>query len=113
MSGPWYVGAWGRYWKGRHGALAAVPPIVQGCCSFAECIDSSVQYAHRLDIDAIEAVGHAQLVLGKGLDTHMMSEHAALVGRVGLTAALFEGTSKLLPVTLRQWWRDPSAGSLP
>jgi hypothetical protein len=84
-----------------HEALAATPPIVQGCCSFAECIDSSVQYAHRLDVDAIAAVGHAQLALGKGLDTHMMSEHAALVERVGLTAALNEISSRLLPVTLQ------------
>jgi len=72
------------------------PPIAEGCATFVACIARSRQYALKIDIDALETVGKAQLALGKGLDSAIMSEHISLVRRVGFRAALHELSLTLL-----------------
>ena len=76
-------------------------PIAEGCDTFESCIASSRQHALKIDIDALETVGKAQLALGRGLDSNVMSEHMSLIRRVGLRAALHEMSSTLLDRTLQ------------
>jgi hypothetical protein len=76
-------------------------PIVEGCESFESCVALSKQYALKIDIDAIETVGRAQLALGNGLNSFTVSEHMSLIRRIGLRAALHELSSTLVACTLQ------------
>ncbi len=75
------------------------------------CIALSRQYALKIDVDALETVGRAQLALGKGLDSIIMSEHMSVVRRVGFRAALHELSLTLLARTLQP--RTPFLGTPP
>ena len=88
--------------KGQcHDSATHSQNFAKGCESFESCVALSRQYALKIDIDTIETVGIAQLALGKGLNSAMMSEHMSLVRRVGLRAALHEMSQSLLPCTLQ------------
>jgi len=84
-----------------HGQAAHSHQFAKGSESFEACVALSHQCALKIDIDAIETVGLAQLALGKGLNSTMMSGHMSLVRRVGLRAALHEISQSLLPCTLQ------------
>ena len=82
-------------------AQQVTAPLAEGCATFVACIARSRQYALKIDIDALETVGKAQLALGKGLDSVIMSEHMSLIRRVGFRAALHELSLTLLDRTLQ------------
>jgi hypothetical protein len=85
----------------RNGKKPHGSPIVEGCESFESCVALSKQYALKIDIDAIETVGRAQLALGNGLNSFTVSEHMSLIRRIGLRAALHELSSTLVACTLQ------------
>ena len=52
-----------------HDSATHSQKFAKGCESFESCVALSRQYALKIDIDAIETVGIAQLALGKGLNS--------------------------------------------
>ena len=76
-----------REWHDVYCTLGAIPldhgrprtdthrQIIPGCVSFAACVDLSRVYAHKVDIDAIEATASTLLADGKGIDHAVMSQH--------------------------------------